>query len=86
MRSSLCRSSLLLGLLLACSSADRESDPKTAVESKPEATATATDEPKGPVVGAPAPALALASLSGERVQLPVADSKRASVLMFGSFS
>lgn len=48
--------------------------------------ASKIDEPHAPAVGAPAPALALDSLSGSRVQLPVADSKRATVLIFGSFS
>jgi hypothetical protein len=90
--SSFRRSSLLLGfgLLLACSSAGRESEPETAIESQPEAPAPipapAGDEPRGPTVGAPAPTLALDSLSGEHVRLPVADGTRATVLIFGSFS
>jgi hypothetical protein len=86
--SSFRRSSLLLGfgLLLACSSAGRESEPEAAIESQPEAQAPVTDEPRGPTVGAPAPTLALDSLSGEHVRLPVADGTRATVLIFGSFS
>lgn len=97
MRCSMLRPSslvLVLGLALACSSASRESDPDAAIESEPAVTtptattsATAkTDEPHAPTIGAPAPALALDSLSGSRVQLPITDGKRATVLIFGSFS
>jgi hypothetical protein len=75
-----------LGLVLACSSGGREVEPDAAVESEPQAPAPATDEPSAPIIGAPAPALALVSLSGTRVQLPLKDSTRASVLIFGSFS
>jgi hypothetical protein len=76
MLSSLRPSSLVLGLglSLACSSAAREGE------------AVAEVQPSGPVVGAAAPALALDSLSGERVRLPNADGERATVLIFGSFS
>ena len=73
-----------LGLALACSSASRESEPDTEPVLE-----TAEHEPHAPVVGEPAPALALDSLSGTRVQLPASASghaKRASVLIFGSFS
>jgi hypothetical protein len=51
--------------------------------------APATEEPHAPIVGSPAPALALDSLAGTRVQLPAPasdDNKRATVLIFGSFS
>jgi hypothetical protein len=83
-----------LGLALACSSAGRESEPDSAIESGPAVTTpvastpapSPTDEPHAPTVGEPAPALALDSLSGTRVQLPAAESKRAAVLIFGSFS
>jgi hypothetical protein len=77
---------LVLGLALACSSASRESEPDAAIESEPAVTTAKTDEPHAPKVGAPAPALALDSLSGSRVQLPITDSNRATVLIFGSFS
>jgi hypothetical protein len=77
---------LVLGLALACA---REAEPAaaktTAAEDKAE-TEKAPDEPRGPTVGAPAPALSLVSLSGQSVQLPAAASERASVLIFGSFS
>lgn len=93
--SSLCPFSVVLGLgfALACSSPSRDSEPDTAVESEPQAPATTpatAEEPHAPIVGAPAPALALDSLSGTRVQLPApagdGDAKRAAVLIFGSFS
>lgn len=86
----------MLGLSLACSSGSREREPDPVIEAEIE-TATpatletsATDEPHAPTVGAPAPALALDSLSGARVQLPAqtgeAPGERATVLIFGSFS
>jgi hypothetical protein len=77
---------LLLGLALACA---REGETNTTAENVPVAKAETekdSDEPRGPVVGERAPALALDSLAGGRVQLPVANSDRASVLIFGSFS
>jgi hypothetical protein len=89
--SSLRPSSLVLGLglALACASASQEREPDKAIESEPAITTPAapeTDEPHAPTVGATAPALALDSLSGTRVQMPVTDGERATVLIFGSFS
>jgi hypothetical protein len=82
------------GLSLACSSASPNAEPDAAAKAQAQAPTIATaapatptdDEPKPPVVGQPAPAFALDSLAGTRVQLPNKASKRATVLMFGSFS
>lgn len=77
---------LAAALALACG---RQAEPQAAAETTLDKTQPATeqsrDEPRGPTVGAPAPALALTSLAGERVQLPKI-GERAGVIIFGSFS
>lgn len=78
-----------LGLSLACGrQAENTAAESTTAENTPTETATekTPDEPRGPTIGEPAPALALDSLSGQRVVLPAPNSERASVLIFGSFS
>ena len=95
-RPSLRQTSLVLGLgfSLACSSPSREAEPEKseATEKSADPSEDKSEEPegpRGPTIGAPAPALALDSLSGQRVTLPPKPgegSQRASVLIFGSFS
>ena len=87
-RPSLRQTSLVLGLglSLACG---RAAETPAADENSTAENSTAEkapEQPRGPTIGEAAPALALDSLSGKRVELPAPASERASVLIFGSFS
>lgn len=81
-----CSLGLAVTLALACSSESRQAEPDAAQTKATAPQEKAPEPPEGPTVGAPAPALALDSLAGTRVQLPDTKSGRASVLIFGSFS